>query len=337
MENNSIYSLNLNDFSHNVTTAWQELRQEKDFCDVTLACEGKQMEAHKVILSGFSPVFRSLLKENPHQHPLLYLRGVKYCQLVNILDFMYQGEVSVAQEQLNSFLDVSKDLEIKGLTDECNGKSQPSESVKSQSSTKRYGHFNENYIIPKKKRSASNPQAPIVQPENNQRELVKSEPDVVLDDDDNVMALSQSEECTPIRTSEDNVIELEDRAVVIHENQEDYGDYGGYQMDSNNMYQLDDGVFRDPTNGRVRYSCNQCMNTYTDKSTLSTHIKSIHEGLRYCCEQCNYKATTKSNLKKHVDSVHDKIRYHCEHCEHTTTEKTKLNKHVKMVHFLNMT
>jgi len=329
MENNSIYSLNLNDFSNNVTTVWQELRQEKDFCDVTLACEGKQIEAHKVILSGFSPVFKNILKQNPHQHPLLYLRGVKHCELVNILDFMYQGSVSIAQEQLNSFLDVSKDFQIKGLTE--HNKETPTEQhespkspkPQSQNANKRYGRFNDNYPSPKKKRPLSQPQ--VVHLEDTQQELVKSEPDVIIESEENMMVLSQNNENNaPLR--------IEDNAVILDEGIDDYDDYGGYEEDQNQGYG-EDGVFRDPSNGRVRYSCNQCLNTYTDKSTLSTHIKSIHEGLRYCCEQCNYKATTKSNLKKHVDSVHEKIRYHCEHCEHTTTEKTKLNKHIKMVHY----
>ena len=67
----------------------------------------------QVILSACSPFFRQILRRNPHQHPLLYLKGVKYKELLSVLNFMYQGEVNVAQEELNSFLAVAEDLRVK--------------------------------------------------------------------------------------------------------------------------------------------------------------------------------------------------------------------------------
>ena len=112
-----------NDFETNISVAFRELREDKDFFDVTLACDDQQMQAHKVILSACSPFFRSVLKKNPHAHPLLYLKGVKYVDLVAVLNFMYHGEVNVAQEELNSFLAVAEELKVKGLTQ--NGPSSP--------------------------------------------------------------------------------------------------------------------------------------------------------------------------------------------------------------------
>merc|ERR1711915_1171442 len=96
--------------------AFQELRDDKDFFDVTLACDDDQLQAHKVILSACSPFFRSILRRNKHEHPLLFLKGVRYIDLVSVLNFMYHGEVNVAQEELNSFLSVAEDLKVKGLT-----------------------------------------------------------------------------------------------------------------------------------------------------------------------------------------------------------------------------
>ena len=88
------FCLKWNDFESNISGAFRELREEKDFFDVTLACDDNQIKAHKVIISACSPFFRNVLRQNPHQHPLLYMRGVNFTDLQSVLTFMYQGEVS---------------------------------------------------------------------------------------------------------------------------------------------------------------------------------------------------------------------------------------------------
>jgi hypothetical protein len=93
----------------------KNLKMMQIFFDVTLACDDNHIKALKVILSACSPFFKSVLKRNPHQHPLLYLKGVRY-EDINSINFMYHGEVNVAQEELNSFLSVAEDLQVKGLT-----------------------------------------------------------------------------------------------------------------------------------------------------------------------------------------------------------------------------
>ena len=113
---NEKFCLRWNDFESNISVAFRELREDKDFFDVTLACDDEQIQAHKVILSACSPFFRTVLRRNPHAHPLLYLRGVRFSDLQSVLNFMYHGEVNVAQEELNSFLMVAEELRVKGLT-----------------------------------------------------------------------------------------------------------------------------------------------------------------------------------------------------------------------------
>ena len=120
------FCLRWNDFESNISVAFRELRDDKDFFDVTLACDEEQIQAHKVILSACSPFFRSILRKNPHAHPLLYLKGVKFSDLQSVLNFMYHGEVNVAQEELNSFLAVAEELRVKGLTQNQSSKKQES-------------------------------------------------------------------------------------------------------------------------------------------------------------------------------------------------------------------
>ena len=108
--------LRWNDFESNMGAAFKDIRAKEDFLDVTLACEDEQIQAHKFVLAACSPFFRNVLRHHPHQHPLLYLKGITYSNIQAVLNFMYNGEVYVAQEDLNSFLAVAEDLQVKGLT-----------------------------------------------------------------------------------------------------------------------------------------------------------------------------------------------------------------------------
>ena len=116
MTNGENFCLKWNDFESNISSSFKDIKDEKDFMDVTLACEESQVTAHKVVLSACSSFFRSVLRRNPHQHPLLYIKGVAFSDLESLLDFMYYGEVNIAQENLNSFLSVAEELQVKGLT-----------------------------------------------------------------------------------------------------------------------------------------------------------------------------------------------------------------------------
>ena len=111
--------LQWNDFKANVNSAFGKLRDDKEFTDVTLACEdGQQLEAHKVILIASSPFFEKILQDGKHPHPLIYLRGFQSNDLVAILDFLYFGEANVYQENLDSFLAIAEELKLKGLTNQ---------------------------------------------------------------------------------------------------------------------------------------------------------------------------------------------------------------------------
>ena len=106
-----------NYFKESVNSAFGKLREDKDYTDVTLACEdGQQMEAHKVILAASSDFFGKILQRNKHPYPLIYLNGVQSEDLEAILDFLYFGEANVCQENLDAFLAIAEKLKLQGLT-----------------------------------------------------------------------------------------------------------------------------------------------------------------------------------------------------------------------------
>ena len=104
-----------NDFQSHVQVSFGELRTDTDFTDVTLACDDQSIKAHKVVLSTSSPFFKKLLKNHPHPQPLIYMKGMKANSLTAIIDFLYLGEANIFQEELDNFLALAEELQLKGL------------------------------------------------------------------------------------------------------------------------------------------------------------------------------------------------------------------------------
>merc|ERR1712189_81049 len=110
------FDLKWNDFQTTISQYFKQLRDEKDFFDVTLVSEdNKLFQTHKLVLTACSSFFKPILKTNVHAHPLIYLSGIDSTNLQFILNYIYEGEVQLYQEQLNSFLNVAQKLQISGL------------------------------------------------------------------------------------------------------------------------------------------------------------------------------------------------------------------------------
>ena len=117
---------------------------------MTLACEdGQQVEAHKVILAASSPFFQKLLGRNKHPHTLIYMRGVKFDDLLAIVDFLYWGEAKVFKTNLDSFLTIAGELQLKGLIGKTNEKVKDFEEDKKYQTPTLSPDINANAKIPK--------------------------------------------------------------------------------------------------------------------------------------------------------------------------------------------
>ena len=107
------------DFQQNISTTFRELRGGIDFSDITLVGDdGQEIEAHRIILSASSVFFLNVLKSNKHSHPMIFMRGLKCKDLQALLDFMYHGKANIDQNDLNNFLLLAKELQVKGLSED---------------------------------------------------------------------------------------------------------------------------------------------------------------------------------------------------------------------------
>ena len=133
------FCLKWNDFHANVSKSFKTLRSADDFYDVTLVSDDqKQMSAHKIVLSTSSEYFKNVLKSNKHPHPMLCLNGVSSSELSSILDYIYNGEIQIYQEQLDNFLLIAQRFQLEGLV-------QGKEVADSKLESKQNDHFAENY------------------------------------------------------------------------------------------------------------------------------------------------------------------------------------------------
>lgn len=113
------YCLRWNNHRSNLLTVFDELLQSEAFTDVTLAVDGGlSIKCHKMVLAACSPYFQTLFINLPCKHPIVILKDVRFCDIKAILDYMYHGEVNVAQDQLGSLLKVAEVLKVKGLVEE---------------------------------------------------------------------------------------------------------------------------------------------------------------------------------------------------------------------------
>jgi len=326
MSSNEKFCLRWNDFETNVSSAFRELREEKDFFDCTLSCGTRQLQAHKLILSACSPFFKEILKLNPHQHPLLYLKGVNFNDLMAVLNFMYHGEVNIAQEELNSFLAAAEDLQVKGLTQNENSqvKTKPPD-------TKLYSAKTQKDVQPQVSTKVCRPTTSY-----SRGQTVESS---IQDDVQEVLPVIKSEPVTNINTYPEletetepiqnikavSQVEIPDQHQLQSYDEDyrygteeyEYGEYDGtvdYQQEPSdldtskgselNSSNIESYISEGPS-GYTCQLCGKCLGKF--KQSCKRHIKLVHMniGTKLQCGNCDLLFKNRESLKTHERLKHN--------------------------------
>jgi len=294
------FCLRWNDFESNVSGAFRDLRQEADFFDVTLGCpDGKSLQAHKVILSACSSTFKTMLRDtqrntNSH-HPYIFLRGVSFPDLSAVLDFMYHGEVNVAQEDLNSFLAVAEELQIKGLTQKEGG--EPSKPKPSGSGAVKRP-------VQPSSENVSASSTPAV------KKIRRSSPDLPEQGQIKTIDIKSDPEAGPSGASQ--AVNRDGGASADYADEsgdfEDYGDYygegegGDNGADGSMMEGGEEGAGgKDNEDAALTIPCRGCHRKFADDLILSKHQNKClakRADLEYVC-QCGRRFKTKGTLQTH--------------------------------------
>ena len=126
-------------FQKNIMKEIQEFRQNEHLSDVTLVLEdGSMIPAHKMILAMSSSFFNEILtksgnKNNNCNNLSIFMRKCQRETIVQLLDFIYNGEVTVEENNIQEFVDLARELKIKGLQDDLKTKLTETDSLNTNS------------------------------------------------------------------------------------------------------------------------------------------------------------------------------------------------------------
>ena len=103
----------------NVTEYVRRLRNDKETSDVTLVGnDGRFVLAHRTVLICNSDYIKEMLRRNPSPSPLIRIPEVNSKELCRILDFIYYGKIVLNSEDMEKFIQQSKVLKVKGMSND---------------------------------------------------------------------------------------------------------------------------------------------------------------------------------------------------------------------------
>merc|ERR1712129_102423 len=309
------FNLSWDAFQSNLGSSVRDLRDNHDFCDVTLAAENDQVKAHKIIISAGSPFFQKVLKRNEHGHPLLYLKGIKMSDLKDILAFMYHGQVEVSEDNLSQFLESANELEILGLSKETQAKNH--QWMFNRSREMEYPTPSP-MMYPNKEPVHVNPPMPQHSKRRKLKEEVYEEHyeepnteiqrnlDIIENyegtgmEAENEMTIDSYPEIeeideTEYADDEFRIANEEDEALnqEIAELNSELKTLSGYKSNSINE------------TGEQRHTCHICPKSYKNKSDLNAHVYNHSNAFSFSCDQCGGKKfKSKNSLRMHLHNIH---------------------------------
>jgi len=282
------FCLKWNDFESNISSAFRDLRADKELFDVTLACDEDHIPAHKVILSACSNFFRNIFRRSGnHQNMFLYLKGVSAKDMESVLSFMYHGEVSVAQDDLNTFLAVAEDLQVKGLTQN-NSNNSNSQETKSRSN---YTKDSKTMLSAGHKTEARRQGGQVFQGHGTQQNYSQDDDiqDITPVDIKTEVPGNQVYEAAPIDTGYEG-----DGTMAAYEE--------GYDYDP--QYTETDYDTSVAPGNESKISCNQC-GEWLHKRSMARHIERKHsKPTSVQCDLCDKAFSSLVNLKEHYRQFH---------------------------------
>ena len=320
------YSLSA--FDVNIREYFRKLRKKQKLFDVTLATkDGQHIQAHKIILSSGSDFFSEIFMKSDHSKMLVYLKGISNKGLQQVLDFLYNGEVSIDQENMNDFLETCKELEVKGLYDKFtktdtqstekremneHGKNKEKNIGNSEDAicTENIYHLNEDLCTENISDLKDN-----MSTEN----IDNSKNNIVTKNINNLITDLYSE----------NIVNLKDDLCTMKIKEGARKEMIQLKTDNNELdFQLDELTLKVQEGV---WQCKVCGKTDSKRARIRTHAEIHIEGISHACHICDKTFSTSKNLSSHISKIHTGT-FICNTCEIAGMTRSAYNKHKRKYH-----
>ena len=196
---------------------------------------------------------------------MIYMRGLNAKDLIAVVDFIYHGEANIYQEDLDGFLALAGELQLKGLDG-----SQDEEVRQTKTEENLYGLSNS-----KAKKSKINPQKYIPN-QMLQYRKDNTDPDIAI------LAKKYPIEnsLAPILTNKTIVHNPEDLKTTL------------------------DSMIENNVGGAKAWKCTVCGREIQVRRDMRRHVETHIEGLSYPCNLCDAVKRSSNSLNSHISIVH---------------------------------
>ena len=295
------YNVKWTTFPDHLIAAFKDLGEDGHFADVTLVSDDQvQIPAHKFVLSACSPVLKTFLVNNPHSHPLLYLRGVKQAEMQALLKFMYFGETNIYADRINDFVNVAKDLEVKEISE---GQREDPHVEKNKKSSE-HAAANNKSILPEPVESSAKKEHLDLQEikitPNDAQMKIKNEPKLLTTTERNQAASAVKSEHDPNTSGIEK--ELEDATKIQKELEEVIAKSGmpvaGGEMKSDpHLPRLE--KYPDDE-ARIQKELEEVV-----AASRRENAAKFKSSFAYTCFECGFGCNSRHGLAKHKASEHN--------------------------------
>ena len=319
------YRLEWEEFNKNFRENFRELRKDETLVDVTLASDdGHQIRAHKIILSAGSRFFSDIFLRSDHNNMLIYLKGVSGAELENIADFIYNGEVSIHQEELDKFLDTGNELKIKGLMGDTHGTPESDPKLQGGKKDKRVNKTKPEYVNEKEvidhdhmideafSDTIDYPVNSVFKMEKNFTKnevegkkfeaVSKTEPEYITEKE----MIDQSPDVSSNSKAPNPTVLKMDQSTIKTE----------LDVQIQQMSEREEGMWR----------CKVCRKTAKTRQHINSHAETHIEGISHACDLCGRACPTRQSLQAHVSRNHSELT-NCDSCGKTGFNRQTYNYH----------
>ena len=351
-------------------STFENLYEDELFTDVTLACEGnKKLKAHKVILIACSNLLKEILQDNQHPHPLIYLQGLDFENLILLKKFMYLGKAMIEQENIQTFVNVS--------TNFLNTETEKIPHLVPK--TSKFTHYDTDGII----------DTSLVRPENlvksaltensvategavNVEEYPKESYQKKILNPINFDAIStpyslatsvpineklpiqfiarMKQSCLSCEYKTFDLDKLKDHSDKMHLAQicpkcgiSLEGKLQQHLKQKHTTYSCKECSFTTEVRGQYHLHkkshitdsllrCDQCEYTSYFPRSVKRHGEIHNTSKEFKCESCDFMSKTFYEQKNHNNKVHKGLRFECEECDYSATNSNNLKTHKLSVH-----